>query len=264
MLELVVRSSERAAHLTQQLLAYAGKGKTFLEPVSVPRIVHDTCELVRVSVPKTMQIVDVTDPGVPVIETNTGQMQQIVMNLVINATEAIGEENGTVRVRTSMENVERSEAEKNVLGYAIAPGEYVSIEVSDSGAGMDAQTLAQIFDPFFTTKFTGRGLGLAAVYGIVRSLGGAIEVRSAAGKGSTFRVLFPARKPHGEHSAPNTVEAKSKATAILIVDGDEGVRTAARTALERDGHDVFTAAGGAEALEIFRDNRDRIESGALD
>lgn len=258
MLEIVVRSSERAAHLTQQLLAYAGKGKTFLEPVSMPRIVHDTCELVRASVPRTIQIVDVKDPGVPVIETNTAQMQQIVMNLVINATEAIGEEGGTVMVRTGSESVERSDAASNVLGYAIAPGDYIFIEVCDSGAGMDEQTLAQIFDPFFTTKFTGRGLGLAAVYGIVRSLSGAIEVSSAPGKGSTFRVLLPARKPHAEPASPNSSEAGDRSAVILVVDDEEVVRTTARTALEQDGHEVLFAAGGAEALELFRENMGRI------
>jgi CheY-like chemotaxis protein len=213
---------------------------------------------VRASVPKTVQIVDVTDPGVPVIETNTAQMQQIVMNLVINAAEAIGEESGAVTVRTGRESVTGSDAAANVLGYAMAPGEYIFIEVRDSGAGMDEQTLAQIFDPFFTTKFTGRGLGLAAVYGIVRSLGGAIEVRSALGKGSTFRVLIPARKPHGEPASPIAFDPKGKIAAILVVDDEEVVRSTARTALERDGHEVLAAAGGAEALEIFRENIDRI------
>jgi PAS domain S-box-containing protein len=258
MLEIVVRSSERAAHLTQQLLAYAGKGKTFIEPVSVPRIVHDTCELVRASVPKVVEIVEVADPGVPMIETNASQMQQIAMNLVINAAEAIGDESGTVTVGTGRENVAGSDAGANVLGYAVAPGEYVFIEVRDSGAGMDERTLARIFDPFFTTKFTGRGLGLAAVYGIVRSLGGAIEVRSAVGKGSTFRVLIPARKPHGEPAPPRAFGAGGRATAILVVDDEEVVRNTARSALERDGHEVLTAAGGAEALEIFEENSGRI------
>ncbi len=258
MLEIVVRSSERAAHLTQQLLAYAGKGKTFLEPVSIPRIVHDTCELVRASVPKAVQIVDVSDSGVPVIETNTAQMQQIVMNLVINATEAIGEESGTVTVRTGRESLAGTDGVANVLGYAIAPGDYILIEVRDTGSGMDEQTLAQIFDPFFTTKFTGRGLGLAAVYGIVRSLGGAIEVRSAVGQGSTFRVLIPARKPHGEPASPMALHPKGKTAAILVVDDEEVVRSTARKALERHGHEVLAAAGGAEALEILRENIGRI------
>jgi CheY-like chemotaxis protein len=145
-----------------------------------------------------------------------------------------------------------------VLGYAIAPGEYVLIEVCDSGPGMDDQTQAQIFDPFFTTKFTGRGLGLAAVHGIVRSLNGSIEVRSAPGKGSTFRVLLPARKPHGEHASPHTLEASGTGTVILVVDDEEVVRATARTALERDGHQVLAASGGAEALKIFSENMGRI------
>jgi len=202
------------------------------------------------SVPKSVQIVDASDADVPVIETNTGQMQQLVMNLVINAAEAIGEETGTVTVRAAREFAS-GEATANVLGYAIAPGEYVLIEVGDSGPGMDERTQAQIFDPFFTTKFTGRGLGLAAVHGIVRSLNGAIEVRSAPGKGSTFRLLLPARKPHGEATSASALEEKHGDSVILVVDDEEVVRTTARTALERNGHKVLAAAGGAEAFEYI-------------
>jgi len=258
MLEIVVRSSERAAHLTQQLLAYAGKGKTFLEPVSIPRIVRDTCELVRASVPKTVQIIDVLDADVPLIQTNTGQMEQLVMNLVINAAEAIGEANGNVTVRAGRERMNGGPAPSNVLGYAVAPGEYVFIEVSDSGGGMDEQTQARIFDPFFTTKFTGRGLGLAAVHGIVRSLGGAIELRSSPGKGSTFRVLLPAKTAIGEAAGAVEAGPRGKASVILIVDDEEAVRTTARSALERDGHEVLTASSGAEGLEIYGKNMGRI------
>jgi len=213
-LEIILRSSERAAHLTQQLLAYAGKVQILLEPSDVSGIVRDACELVRPSIPKNVRLGIETDDNIPLIEANAGHMQQVIVNLVMNAVEAIGEEDGTVTVRIAMHRViaavppstvpESNAPESNVLGYELPSGQYVSVEVSDSGPGMDDQVQAQIFEPFFTTKFTGRGLGLAAVQGIVRSLGGGIHVSSAAGRGSTFRVLLP-RREVGASAAGNGI-----------------------------------------------------------
>jgi signal transduction histidine kinase len=198
MLEIVLRSSERAAQLTQQLLAYAGKVDVYLEPADISRIARDACEPVRNSIPNNIRLSIETANDIPLIETNAGHVRQVIGNLVVNAVEAIGEKDGVVRVRTAMESVgpglsESGEPQSNVLGYELAAGQYVLVEVSDSGSGMDDQMQTQIFDPFFTTKFMGRGLGLAAVQGIVRSLGGGIRVSSAAGIGSAFQVLLPAR-----------------------------------------------------------------------
>jgi two-component system, cell cycle sensor histidine kinase and response regulator CckA len=199
MLEIVLRSSERAAHLTQQLLAYAGKVEVRLEPADISQIARDACEPARISIPKNIHLKIEPADDIPVIETNVGHMRQVIVNLVMNAVEAIGEERGVVTVRTAMEPVgpgvgESGEPQSNVLGYELQPGQYVLVEVSDSGPGMDDRMQTQIFDPFFTTKFMGRGLGLAAVQGIVRSLGGGIRVSSAAGSGSAFQVLLPMRK----------------------------------------------------------------------
>jgi PAS domain S-box-containing protein len=194
MLELVLRSSDRAAHLTQQLLAYSGKVQILLEPADISRITRDACELVRCSIPKNINLTIETAGGIPSIKANAAQMQQVIVNLVMNAAEAIGEAEGTVTVRTALERVTAENPQANVLGYEVPAGQCVVVEVSDSGPGMDDKMLAQIFDPFFTTKFTGRGMGLAAVQGIVRSLGGAIWVSSATGKGSTFRVLMPVQE----------------------------------------------------------------------
>ncbi len=205
MLEVVLRSSERAlAQLTQQLLAYAGKVDVFLEPVDISRIARETCtSAVRHSIPKNVRLTIETRDDIPLIETNAGHVQQVIGNLVVNAVEAIGEKDGVVKVRTAMEPVgpgfsdssepESGESRSHGLGYELPAGQYVLVEVSDSGPGMDDQLQTQIFDPFFTTKFMGRGLGLAAVQGIVRSLGGGIRVSSAAGCGSAFQVLLPAR-----------------------------------------------------------------------
>jgi PAS domain S-box-containing protein len=198
MLEIVLRSSERAAHLTQQLLAYAGKVEISLEPADISQVARDACEPMRNSIPENIHLKIETANDIPVIETNAGYMQQVIVNLVMNAVEAIGEASGVVTVRTATEPVgpgvcESGEAQSNVLGYELPSGEYVLVEVSDSGPGMDDRMQTQIFDPFFTTKFMGRGLGLAAVQGIVRSLGGGIRVSSAAGTGSAFQVLLPMR-----------------------------------------------------------------------
>jgi PAS domain S-box-containing protein len=198
MLEMVLRSSERAAQLTQQLLAYAGKVEVGLEPANISHVVRKACEPVQASIPANVRLTIETADDTPPIETNEGHLKEVIVNLVMNAVEAIGEENGAVTVRTAVEPVSPGTdsadgARSNVLGYELAEGQYVLIEVSDSGPGMDDHTQTQIFDPFFTTKFMGRGLGLAVVQGIVRSLRGGIRLISAPGSGSAFQVLLPLR-----------------------------------------------------------------------
>jgi two-component system cell cycle sensor histidine kinase/response regulator CckA len=216
MLEIVLRSSERAAHLTQQLLAYAGKVEVCLTPADISRVVRDACEPLRASIPRNIRLTVEAVDGIPLIKTNESHLQEVIVNLVMNAVEAIGEENGVVTVRTAMEPVGRAisdssasasgELQSNVLGYELPQGQYGLVEVSDSGPGMDDRMQTRIFDPFFTTKFMGRGLGLAVVQGIVRSLGGGIRVSSATGSGSAFRILLPIT------AALNGVEINGAAT----------------------------------------------------
>jgi signal transduction histidine kinase/ActR/RegA family two-component response regulator len=263
MLETVVRASERAAHLTQQLLTYAGEAQAFLQPVDVAQLVRDTAELISASIPKTVHLSIETDPDLPLIETNLGQLQQLTMNLVINATEALGTRNGTVAVRTGMNTVDASTVPRNVLGYDLAPGEYLSIEVCDSGMGMDKETQSRIFDPFFTTKFTGRGLGLAAVQGIVRSFRGSISVVSTPGQGSTFTVLLPVIRLSGR-AAPSTPESQSRNLTILLIDDEALVRTIAKVSLEREGHTLLLAENGPEGLATIRERGDSISLVLLD
>jgi PAS domain S-box-containing protein len=198
MIELVLRSCERAAHLTQQLLAYAGKAEVYREPADFSRIVREACETARYSIPKNVHLRIETAGDIPLIETNPSHVRQVVANLVMNAVEAIGEDDGAITVQTAVKSIgpgrsESGEPQWNVLGYALPAGQYVLLEVSDSGPGMDDQLQTRIFDPFVTTKFMGRGLGLAEVQGIVRSVGGGIHVTSAAGTGSTFEILLPLR-----------------------------------------------------------------------
>lgn len=203
MLQGVVDSSEKAAHLTRQMLAYAGIGRFVIEPVDLSDMVVRTAELVSASIPKLVQVKLQIEDQLPTVHTDPGQMRQVVMNLIINAAEAIGEnKNGLVIVRTRAEKIAAGGTRQDVAGNAIAPGLYALLEVQDTGCGIDLDTLAKIFDPFFTTKFTGRGLGLAAVLGIVRSHQGAIEVDTVVGKGSTFRVLLPAKRSGAAAKTP--------------------------------------------------------------
>jgi len=241
-LEIVVRSSERAAHLTQQLLAYSGKGQTALEPVSMSRVVREVKDLLRTSIPRNASVELETEEDLPFVETSANRMQQLIINLVMNAVEAIGEEKGIIKVRTATQRLEPANLQRNVLGYRLPAGSYVLIEVSDSGVGMDEQTQTRIFDPFFTTKFTGRGLGLAAVQGIVRTLGGGIQVESELGEGSTFRVLLPA----GESADATTIDVSSagETTRIVVITEDEDARTVATAVLRDTGHDVIIGSGG--------------------
>ncbi len=241
-LEIVVRSSERAAHLTQQLLAYSGKGQTALEPVSVSRVVREVKDLLRTSIPKNATVELETEEDLPLIETSANRMQQLIINLVMNAVEAIGEDKGIIKVRTATQRLEPGNLQRNVLGYRLPAGTYVLIEVSDSGVGMDEQTQTRIFDPFFTTKFTGRGLGLAAVQGIVRTLGGGIQVESELGEGSKFRVLLPATE---SASGTNTdISIAGESTRVVVITEDEDARRVATAVLQETGHHVIIGPGG--------------------
>jgi two-component system, cell cycle sensor histidine kinase and response regulator CckA len=190
--EDILKSGERAAELTRQLLAYSGKGGYMVQPLAVSSVIEGLASVFRASVPKQIDLRYHLAPELPPIEADEGHLHQLVTDLVINASEAIGGAAGTIDVSTRLASV-------NGAGRRIAsgvgelvPGRYIVIEVADTGAGMDDHTRARLFDPFFTTKFTGRGLGLAAVAGIVRRHRGAIEVLTERGKGSTFRVYLPA------------------------------------------------------------------------
>ncbi|HZL55531.1 MAG TPA: PAS domain S-box protein, partial [Bryobacteraceae bacterium] len=196
MLESVINASERAAVLTRQMLAYSGKGRFVIQPVAISDLVSEMLPLLRDALPKTILLRTALADGLPEIEADSAQIQQVFMNLLINAGEACGHASGCVTIRTALEQVDAPHV-RNTFGLPpLLPGMFVSLEVGDTGAGMDEATKARIFDPFFTTKFTGRGLGLSAVLGIVRSHKGAIHVRSEPGRGSTFKALFPAA---GEH-----------------------------------------------------------------
>jgi len=267
MLEEVVTAAERAAELTRQLLAYAGKGRFITRSIDLSELVREATSLVQTSIPKNVHLRLELADNLPLIEADVGQMQQIIMNLVINGAEAMGDVAGTVLVQTAVQPVdEQYAATISAPGVGLKPGQYVVLEVHDTGCGMDEATQARIFDPFFTTKFTGRGLGLSAVLGIVRGHRGALKVYSTPGKGSTFKVLLPAAE-HGPSAPLETTLAVTELAGeglVLVADDEPIVRTTARLTLERFGYEVILAENGKEAIDIFRRRAQEIRAVLLD
>jgi two-component system cell cycle sensor histidine kinase/response regulator CckA len=264
----VLSASERAADLTRQLLAYAGKGRFLILPVDLCKLVSDVSTLIRASISKKITLVlDVPD-DCPRVEADRAQLQQLVMNLVINGGEAIGDAPGTLTVRVRTEHFTERRERPRAEGFPIVTGDYVRIDVTDTGAGMDAETRSRIFEPFFTTKFLGRGLGLSAALGIVRGHRGAISVRSEPGKGTTFTVLLPVHREHHRTErisghAPVEREVQGAGT-ILVADDEEGVRSLVANVLEEAGYTVELANDGGDAIERLKALGDRVRLILLD
>jgi PAS domain S-box-containing protein len=253
MIEEVMNAAERAADLTRQLLAYAGKGRFVMRTLDLSDMVREISGLIQTSLPKQSQLRMQLADNLPGIDADPGQLQQIVMNLVINGAEAIGPEGGSVLVRTGIQEVDTNYiTTMSTSGELLRPGRYISLEVHDTGVGMDDATLARIFDPFFTTKFAGRGLGLSAVLGIVRAHHGALKVYSKPGQGTTFKVLFPASAHEIVRQSRAPKRELSGSGTVLVVDDEEIVRVTAKHTLERYGYRTMLAGDGAGALEAYR------------
>ncbi|MFN8096543.1 MAG: PAS domain-containing protein, partial [Vicinamibacteria bacterium] len=253
--EEIQTAARRARELTNQMLAYSGKGRFVVRALELNDVVTEMGQLLQASIPKKVQLrYDLAaDPGT--VEVDVAQIRQVVMNLVTNAAEAIGDQPGTITLLTKRRHVDEAYLLRTKLGEPLAEGEYVVLEVSDTGCGMDQATRQRVFEPFFTTKFHGRGLGLAAVLGIVRGHGGTIVVYSEVGKGSCFKVFLPAssrrERPSDLPSSPSGSATPLTGT-VLVVDDEPVVREVARQMLECLGFSVLTAADGAEALDVFR------------
>jgi PAS domain S-box-containing protein len=248
-------AARRAADLCRQMLAYAGRGRLTAEPVDLNALVTETTGLLHLSLGRSTQLeFSLADP-LPAIEGDPSQLRQVVMNLVLNASEAIGSAAGRIHVATALRRVEATALLDAAHGRNLTAGEYVCLEVTDDGCGMTEETRAKIFDPFFTTKSTGRGLGLAAVLGIVRAHQGAFFVRSEPGKGSAFSLYLPPVRA----AAPDVVSSAASAAAgtdpadntILVADDDPGVLTMAAAILRHHGYPVVTASDGHEAVSKF-------------
>jgi PAS domain S-box-containing protein len=253
-LENLEKSVHRATNLTRQMLAYSGKGRFVVAPMDLNQAVEELSHLLGVSISKKVALRFQLKDGLPPMMAEASQIQQVVMNLVTNASEAIGDGEGLVAIRTGFQEYAAADLARDFPGQSLAPGPYLTLEVSDNGRGMDSETQARIFEPFFTTKFTGRGLGLSALQGIVRGHRGGIRVYSEVNKGTTFKLTFPA----GAEALPATAEPVEAETwrgsgTILVVDDEETVRAIAGALLRSLGFEVIVAADGREALERYRE-----------
>jgi two-component system, cell cycle sensor histidine kinase and response regulator CckA len=260
-------AAARAADLTRQLLAYAGKGRFVVEPVQLSALAEEMAALLRSVISRRATLRAELGADLPGVEADATQLRQIVMNLITNASDALGDRHGVITVRTGTMDVGVEFLRQAIGAPALSPGPYVFVEVEDNGQGMDAATLARIFDPFFTTKFAGRGLGLAAALGIIRSHRGAIHVRSTPGSGTTVRIVLPALGTRAS-PAPGTTTVPPDAWHgtgdVLLADDEPTVRIVAKRGLERLGFTVVESHDGQDAVDRVTAEPDRWRLVVLD
>ncbi|RJR43218.1 MAG: PAS domain S-box protein [Deltaproteobacteria bacterium] len=264
--EEIARASQRAADLCRQMLAYSGKGRFMVGRYDLTEIVREMTQMLKVSVSKKASLQYSFAADLPAVEVDATQMRQVIMNLITNASESLGDESGMISVATGVMDCDRAFLAESHLDDRLPEGRYVFLEVADTGCGMSEETRRRIFDPFFTTKFTGRGLGLAAVLGIVRGHRGAIKVSSQPRQGTTFTLLLPAVAwEPGDRVLVGTLAAPpSRQGTVLLVDDDPHVRRVAGEMLKRLGIRVLTAEHGKKGVEIFRANTEEIDCVLLD
>ena len=260
-LRAITEGSQRAADLCRQMLAYSGKGNFVVRRLSINRLVRDTAHLLKISISKGTVLHFRLNPSLPAFEADATQIRQVIMNLVINASEAIGDRGGIINLSTGLTNFkgEHLVGSGAFVSQEMPDGDCVYLEVSDNGSGMSSETRARIFDPFFTTKFAGRGLGLAAVLGIVRGHKGALKIDSELGRGTTFRILFPSTDGDAE-SEPHPGGAGVRwhgQGCVLVVDDEETVRSTATLMLRKLGFEVVERSDGSQAVDAFRAEPDR-------
>lgn len=265
--EAVKDSAILASDLSKQMLAYSGKGSFIVEPLDLNEIIRKTVPLIVASVDKTSKLELDLAENLPPIEADATQLTQVIMNLTINASEAIGKHDGRFTIRTGSLTADRQFLADTYLGEDLPEGCYVYLDVSDTGCGMTEEVISKAFEPFFTTKFTGRGLGLAVVLGIVRGHKAAIQISSKPGNGTMFRILFPASSvPLKAASVKEDDEVtawKGRGT-VLVVDDETIVRDVAKALLEASGFGVLTAVNGRDAIEVFASHSAEIAVVLLD
>ncbi len=252
-LEQINEASLRAADLCKQMLAYSGRGRFVVQKLNLGELVEQTAQMLQISISKKAVLRYRLEKGLPPVEVDATQMRQVIMNLVINASEAIGDASGVISISTGLTRVDRHYLRGTLMDPDLPEGDFVFLEVSDSGCGMSAETQARIFDPFFTTKFTGRGLGLAVVLGIVRGHKGAMKVYSEVGRGTTFKLLFPAAAGASETAAarPAASVGWQAKGMVLVVDDEETMRSTISRMMRIIGLEPVLACDGRDAIEIF-------------
>ncbi len=264
----VICAARTAAELTQQMLAYSGRGRFTTELINLSQLIEDVARLVAAVISKKAILRLNLAADLPLIEGDPAQLRQVVINLLTNASDALAERSGHIQVTTGSQQVGDGELASLLPERHLPGGTYVFLEVVDTGCGMDRATMVKIFDPFFTTKFTGRGLGLAAVHGIVRGHHGALRVQSEPERGAAFRILLPAAA--GKIVAPaRTAESVQDRDwqpdgVVLVVDDEPAVRALACQILERSRVKVLTAVDGDDAVRQFEAHRDEIGAVLLD
>ncbi len=267
----IEKASTRAADLCRQLLAYSGKGQFIVEAINLNDMVEDMTHLLEVSLSKKVELQYDFDESLPALEADAAQIQQVIMNLITNASEAIGDRRGRIAVRTKTMFCDRQYLNTTLHEENLPEGHYMYLEVEDNGSGMDQETVERIFDPFFTTKFTGRGLGLAAVLGIVRSHRGAIDLETSVNNGTRFRILFPVKEQTEQESLLHSKNGDAAAMkdwrgsgTVMVVDDDEAIRQLGKTTLEGAGLNVITADDGRDAVRVFEENHEEIHLVLMD
>ncbi len=263
-LKEIENAANRAAELTKQLLAYSGKGKFIIETIDINVLLEEMEHLLNHTISKKAVLKLRLSENLPRIKADPDQIRQVIMNMVTNSSEALGEKSGTISVTTGVVHADQQYLSGVFLDEGLPSGFYVYLEVSDNGCGMDEEMVSKIFDPFYTTKFTGRGLGLAAVLGIVRSHSGAVKVYSEPGRGTIMKALFPVAEVADQPNKAAKKIVPVRSYTVLVVDDEDSVRNVCQLVLEKYNCRVLTAADGVEAVEVFSENKDDIDVVVLD
>lgn len=257
LLPVIDNAAQRAAELCRQMLNYAGKSQMIAKNIKMAVLVDDMIKMLKSTITQNVTIVSDINTDLPIINGDASQLRQIVMNLVINASEAIAEELGVIKVSLTGIVIKAGESEKDHNGVLLPVGQYVCLEVTDNGCGMSEETRQRIFEPFFTTKFTGRGLGMSAMLGIIRSHNGFFQLESTLGKGTTFKVYLPVKVAGTviEESLQDKVPSPWKGSGtILLVEDEEYISLITGQMMNELGFKVIAAANGREAVELYQKN----------
>jgi two-component system, cell cycle sensor histidine kinase and response regulator CckA len=263
----ITASSRRAADLCRQMLAYSGRGQLVAEAIDLGALIENLLGFLRSTVSKKALFDIDLGENLPLMRGDASQVSQVIMNLVLNASEALGENGGVIAIATGVKQCSSKDLEGMCGDENLSPGLYLTLEISDTGSGMDMVTQDRIFEPFFTTKFSGRGLGLSAVLGIVRGHKGGLRLSSEVGKGTTFAILFPATEAAIESTAHingGTKDLWRGKGTVLLVDDEEAIRTLGEAMLHLLGFTVLTAADGREAVSVYAEHREEIALVLLD
>jgi len=266
-LERIRQASRQAAELCAQMLAYSGKGPSLMESLFLNDLIREMGSLMDVSISKKVSLEYLLPDNLPAIKADDTQLRQVILNLITNASEAIGDREGKISIETDLEDCRLADLRDALGRESLVEGEYVSLRVSDTGCGMTADTIQKIFDPFYTTKLKGRGLGLATLLGIVRAHKGYVRFESVPGEGTTFEILLPVTSVEPTalvENLGNLAREFHGSGTLLVIDDEEHVRTTTKQMLENSGFLVLTAPDGSKGVEVFQRYADEIDVVLLD